>query len=113
MHRWARTLPTLLVAAALGCQNAPSGLSSEQCYIDYTATLNFTNRSATNRSYDVLLDGDTVSTLASGQTSRDFVVNAWMLHVVAFDFAGTNSAACPQEIYTPGRCETHNFVCRE
>ncbi|MDE3127868.1 MAG: hypothetical protein KGL38_07675 [Gemmatimonadota bacterium] len=113
MHRRAWMVPALLLAAALDCYKNPSGLRLEQCYINYTANLNFTNRSATNRSYDVLLDGDTVTTLAPGQTSRDFGVNAWVLHVVAFNYAGSDSAACPRQIYTPSRCETQNFVCRE
>ncbi len=113
MHRRAWIVPALLLAAALDCYKDPSGLRFEQCYVDYTANLSFTNGSTANRSYDVLLDGNAVTTLAPGRTSANFGVNAWVLHVVAFNYAGTDSAACPREIYTPSRCETKNFVCRE
>ena len=113
MHRRVWMVPALLLAVSLACYKDPSGLRLEQCYVDYTAALNFTNRSATSRSYDVLLDGVSVATLAPGNTSPDVAVHAWVLHVVAFNYAGTDSTACPREIYTPSRCETHNFVCRE
>ena len=103
----------LFVAAAGGCYGDPAGLQQEPCYLDYTANLGFTTGSATGSSYDVLLDGNDVATLAPGTSSRIFAVQAWVLHVVSFNYTGTDSAACPREIYTPSRCETHNFVCRE
>ncbi len=113
MARLPLVVTALLVVASLACYGDSTGLLHQACYIDYTATLNFADQSAASHSYDVLLDGSNVATIAKGQTSQDFVVNAWMLHVVAFNYAGSDSVACPQELYTPGRCETHTFVCRE
>jgi len=114
MTRRPMLLSTLLLAALICCSPNPYAVPvPPDCVSHNTAKATFTNASTTNSSYDVLLDGVKVTTVAPGQTSDEFVVAALELHIVQFNFANTTTAACtPPEVYTPDQCGTTNHTCK-
>lgn len=102
-----------MLAVLADCSPSPYDVQVPAACISHnTADLNFSNESATNTTYDVLVDGATVTTVAPGATSDNFTVKALILHVIRFNVTTTSTMACPLEIYQPAQCSTTNHFCR-
>ncbi len=114
MKRLARPLLVLLLAAVAGCrQESPYSVQVlPACVKQNTAEFTFSNQSATNVTYDVLVDGAQVAVVAPGATSDSVAVKALFLHVIAFDAANTGTMGCPLMVVTPDQCTNTNYVCR-
>ncbi len=113
---WARSVQVVSVFLAgtlAGCSPSPYDVQVPPACISHnTAALNFSNESTTNTTYDVLMDGTKLTTVAPGATSDNFTVTALLLHVIRFNVTETSTMACPLEIVTPAQCSTTNHFCR-
>ena len=113
MYRPALAFPVLLFVALAGCSASDAtGLGAKACQTQHTANINFTNQSVTNRTYDILVDGSRVTTLAPGQTSSNFVVTAAVQHIIQFNVSNTSTSACTPSLASLIECTTQGYTCR-
>ena len=113
--------------ASITCQNGvscsdgvckcPTGYSgthceTKPCVTNNTAQIRFTNKSVTNQTYTVLLDGSTITTLAPGTTSDYFTVAAGD-HTFLFKISNTGEAACTQGTPNLAQCSYSDYSCNK
>jgi hypothetical protein len=107
--RWL-LLSTVLMAVACGGKS-PTEPTVPACERNNSAILVFGNRSPTNTTYDVSLDGVRVATIAPGTNSAEFTVAAGATHSVQFRVTNTTLPACNTGFPVPLRCSNEVLTC--
>jgi hypothetical protein len=86
-------LVTLLAAVACGGKS-PTKPTVLACQQNNTAEMIFMNRSTSNTTYDIIMDGVRTTTVAPGRDSDAYTVSAGATHSVTFRVTNTTLAAC-------------------
>lgn len=86
------TLAMLIISCS--GDSSPTAPSVPACEANNTATMTFTNLSASNRSYVIAVDGVRLGNLAPGQTSPPQTFAAGVQHSVFWLFASNDKIAC-------------------
>ncbi len=81
------------------------------CRSNNSATVTFENRSASNRSYDVLWDGSRLMTLAPTQKSAEYTAQAGVTHSLEFRVTNSSQSACTTSNPILVVCNTYNYWC--
>ncbi len=110
-----RFLVLVVCLGALSCSggggNSPTAPALPQCQVNNTAQVTFQDRSASNRTYDVIWDGSRLTTVAPSQTSSAFTVAAGTQHTLVFKFTNTNVDACTPSTPTLSQCSSETYWC--
>lgn len=88
------------------CEIAPT---RPDCEVNNTAGLCLTNSSTTNKTYDIVLDGVLIMTLAPGQTECEIVAAGQ--HTISFYFTNTSTKACLTSYPILPQCSTKSYNC--
>jgi hypothetical protein len=80
------------------------------CEQNNTATIQFENRSVTNRTYDVVWDGVHIATIGPWEKSAVFTVAAGQ-HTMAFKVSNSGKTACNIAYPVLVRCGTYAYFC--
>lgn len=106
-------LPILLLST-LACGGsspvAPTVIVPE-CQTQNTAQLTLSNASATNATFDVLIDGVRRSTITPGQNAGPFTLAAGIAHPVESRLTNTTTVACSSSPIL-AQCSTQTLTCR-
>jgi hypothetical protein len=100
-------LALLLVSACSGknpVAPTPPAPTIPACQANHTASASFKNN--TTRVIDVILDGGTLGTLASGETGLARTVAAGVAHDIRFRVTNTNINMCAAFNPIPVECST-------
>jgi hypothetical protein len=99
-----------VLLAAIGCSSDSGNPFIDDCVEKNTSQVSFKNTSS-NHYYDIVWDGGRiVSSLAPGQTSENFTVNAGD-HVLQFKFSGSNNQACSTAYPDLVQCNSVTWSC--
>jgi hypothetical protein len=93
----------ILILIVIVFENCSEVLDPNSCSSKNTATICFQNKSKTNTTFDVVMDGALYCTLTPGQKSESYTVSA-TTHIIEFRVSGTNTAACSIAYPTLVKC---------
>ena len=79
------------------------------CVVKNTSELCITNSSTVNKTYDIVLDGILIMTIAPGSTECR-IVSAGQ-HDLNFYFTNTSTKACTTSQPILSQCGTHGYFC--
>ncbi len=88
------------------CETAPP---QADCVVNNTSELCITNSSTVNKTYDILLDGVRIMTIAPGQTKCETVAAGQ--HVLNFYYTNTSTKACTTSQPILPQCLTRSLNC--
>lgn len=88
-----------------------SCLAPAVCWVDETAEVRFTNNSTTNSTHDILWDGTIIATVAPGDTTEFFTVDANIVYFLRFQFTNTGDRACDGFPVFFLKCRSAIFSC--
>lgn len=103
---------TLLGASAiiLSCEKvAPDPGATNDCDQNHTATVVFTNKSVSHRTFNIIWDGSSYATIAPGE-SKTIKASAGG-HTLAWKISNTSTYGCTQSNPVLIQCYTHNYSC--
>lgn len=101
-----------VTAAHAGFTDSKTVNVAVACELNNTAQVRFENRSAGNRSYDIVWDGiRTASGLAPGQSTDPITVAAGVAHTLRFQLANSATLACNQASPVLTQCSSQVYWC--
>jgi hypothetical protein len=103
-------LAILLAVTACGGKS-PAAPTVPACQQNNTAELTFGNRSTSNTTYDVMLNGSRVTTVAPGNNSSPYTLAAGTAHSVSFRITNTTIAACNTASPNLAQCTSQTLTC--
>jgi hypothetical protein len=80
------------------------------CEANNTAQVRFQNKTGASKTYSVVWDGSTLTTLAPGATSEYYTVAAGT-HTLHFMYANTTTEACTQSSPVLAVCSSMEYWC--
>lgn len=89
----------------------PTPTPPPACETNHTATVTFENKSTTNTTYDVVLDGIHVATIGPGEVTSAFTVTAVVQHTITFKITNSNNIACSTATVSFVQCSTQLYYC--
>jgi len=94
------------------CQNAntPEAPEVKDCVKYNTATIQFENRSVTNRTYDVVWDGVHIATIGPWEKTQVFTVAAGE-HTMTFKVSNSGKLACTTAYPVLQQCGVYSYFC--
>ena len=81
------------------------------CWVNETWEVRFTNNSTTNSTHDILWDGSIIATVAPGDTTEFFTVDAIIVYFLRFQFTNTGERACDGFPVFSEKCRSTIFSC--
>lgn len=107
-----RYLPLLALCVLLaGCNKDTPTTPTQPCVTANTAEVTFANRSNINATYDVLIDGAKVATVAPQANSAPIDVAAGVSHTFLFRYTNTQTLACNPLTPAPAQCSATTYTC--
>jgi len=88
----------------------PTPTPPPACETNHTATVTFENRSTTNTTYDVVLDGIHVATIGPGEHTSE-TVTAVVQHTFTFMITNSNNVACTPATTSFVQCSIQLYYC--
>lgn len=102
-----------LATIALTASCTPEPPIPPDCQANGWAYISFENKSKTNKSYVVILDGVELSpSLKPGQTTAARTVSKGY-HTIAFRFHNSTTIACRSTAVNLAQCTTNVYFCKE
>lgn len=112
MKRLIYAAAAVLLATACGSDSptAPPPVVVPLCQSANTATIAFGNRSTTNSTFDLVIDGVRRGAIGPGDTSAPFTLAAGVSHTIVAVFTNTTTTAC-SSTPVPVQCTTQTLTC--